>query len=151
MNVNNPFQTIKDFCRGEKLNITIERILYHKYQQEINELIQSYKDENNGNKPSDDTIQGFKQTLLSENTLSTNVRLADEEIEDILKDKITAEKRKIGRINFWKSVLSSVVGSFFFVLLLILIFIVAENQVRGLLGTDLNQREEIKNESQSNK
>ena len=127
---------ITDFCEKVNVQKTIERILYHKYQEDMNELVQSYRDENNNEEPPQDTIVGFKQSLLSENTLSSNLRLAEEEIESILKEEIKAEKKKMGRVKFWISVGASVVGSFIFIGILIITFAVANNQIKNLLGVE---------------
>ena len=82
------------------------------------------------------TLYGFQQSLLSENTLSSNLRLAEEEIESILKEEIKAEKKKLGRVKFWISVGASVVGSFIFIGILIITFAVANNQIKNLLGVE---------------
>ena len=136
MNGKSPYQQITGFCQKEKKDKIIERILYHKFMEELTELKDSFKKDNADNEPPNETLNGYVATLLSANNLTKNIRLAEEELEDALKDKIVKIRRSIGRSNFWKSVLSSVIGSFIFILLLIAIFIVAENQVKSLFGID---------------
>lgn len=136
MNGKSPYQQIDEFCQKEKKDKIIERILYHKFMEELTELKDSYKKDNADNEPPNETLNGYVATLLSANNLTKNIRLAEEELEDALKDKIVKIRRSIGRANFGKSVLSSVIGSFIFILLLIAIFFVAENQVKSLFGID---------------
>lgn len=138
MNGNSPYQLIYEYCQNEKKDKIIERILYHKYTEELTELIDSYKNDNNAKEPTNDTIEGYTATLLSKNNLSKNVRLAEEELDDVLDVKIKKIKKEIGRINFWKSVWASVLASFIFILLMIAFFLVAENQVKSLFHIDTN-------------
>jgi hypothetical protein len=136
MNGKSPYQLISEYCQKEKKDKIIERILYHKYTEELTELIDSYKKDNDDKEPPADTTNGYTATLLSKINLSKNVRLAEEELEDVLEEKTKKIKSEIGRINFWKSVWASVIASFIFILLLIAIFKVAENQVKSLFSND---------------
>ena len=128
-----PFCIISEFCSREKKAKTIERILFHNFNEELNELIESYRKANDNQEPSSETVDGFKVTLLSETNLKKNIRMAEEELEDVLESKIKKMKRKFINTNFWHSVFASVLASFIFVILLILVYIVAENQVRSML------------------
>jgi hypothetical protein len=136
MNGKSPFVIIREYCSKEKTSKLIERILFHKFEEELNELLESYRKDHNGQDPSQDTINGYISTLLSETNLSKNIKLAEEEIREELEDEINKIKKKIGNINFWKSVGASILGSFFFTILLIIIFFIAENQVKSLLHID---------------
>jgi hypothetical protein len=150
MNGNSPYQQIYQYCQKEKKDKIIERILYHKYTEELTELIDSYKKDNSDKEPTKDTIEGYTATLLSKNNLSKNVRLAEEELDDVLDVKIKKIKKEIGRVNFWKSVWASVLASFIFVLLLIAFFLVAENQVKSLFHIDANGNSKTEQLKESN-
>ena len=140
MSGNSPYKTIKSYCEKEKKNKIIERILFHKFEEELNELIDSYREGNDGSLPSSQTKHGYISTLLSSTNLAKNIRLADEELEAIFKDKIDKYKKNISKTNFWKSVWASIVASFIFIILLIAIFSVAENQVKGLFHIEGNEK-----------
>lgn len=133
MSGNSPYEIVKLYCEKEKKNKIIERILYHKFEEELNELISNFKDINESTPPSSQVRNGYTTTLLSTTNLAKNTRLAEEELEDIFKGKIDAYKKKVGRVSFWKSVWAGIVASFIFTVLLIVIFAVAENQIKSLL------------------
>ena len=150
MNGKSPYIIIAEFCEREKIDKIIERILYHKYNEELTELINSYKTDNHAQDPLPDTIDGFSATLLSEINLRKNIRLAEEELEEIFKDKIKKVKRSISNTDFWKSVLASIVASFIFIIILILMYVVAENQVKSLINNGTKVESISKKNTQNN-
>ena len=128
-NSKTPLEHIRNYCLSEKKTKIIEKIVYHKYNQDLSDLISSYlKNENKD--ASAEIIEGFKTTLISNNTLSTNIRLAEEEINDIVENKVRLLEKKYKRNDFFRAIIINILSSFIFTLLIILIAIVAENQIK---------------------
>lgn len=125
-----PFDYIKDFCKTRNLSKLHERILYHKFQEDFTQFIEDYC-KKEGMKPNQDTIKGFESILLSENTLSTNIKLAEDELNEYLNKEISTIKKGQSFKEFGFSVLASVVASFVFTILLIMIFSMGQSQIKS--------------------
>ena len=123
------FETIQKFCVDNKLSKLHERILLHKYYEDYYTLIEDHKKKESCD-PSVDTIKGFNATLWNEMTLKTNVTLANDEIKNYTEKEINKIKRTQSNMAFWKSTLSSIVGSIIFTFLLILLFTLAQSQIK---------------------
>ncbi|MFK9118470.1 hypothetical protein ACJEBK_16520 [Peribacillus frigoritolerans] len=128
-----PFEQIRKFCTDKNLSKMHERFLYHKYVEDLTSLIDSYHPLH-GKEPSDEVKEGFKGTLISENTLSTNVRLADDEFKELTNKEIVKVKKKASFLAFSVDVVSGVVASFVFTLLLILIFSLGQSQFKSWIN-----------------
>lgn len=145
------FTRVKEFSTARKLSKLQERILLHKYFEDYFSLVDDYKKKNQGNNPPSDTIVGFNSTLLSDMTLSTNIDLSVSELDSFSKDEIDKVKTKNGWKNFWLSTFSSIVGSFLFTLIIILLFLMGENQIKSWIKDDINEKDKDKTEMTSGK
>jgi hypothetical protein len=140
----NAFVIINNFCQTNTISKVYERMLFHKYHEDLYVLIEDFiKTEKS--EPSDDIVRGFKSTLCNEMTLRTNIRLAEDEIKNHTKKELKKFERKQTSSAFWFSTFSSVVASFIFSILLLLIFTVAHSQVKSWLN-DLNSDNSSKTE-----
>ena len=142
MSTESPFEHIKKFCRDRNLVKLHERILFHKFNEDFYDLIASYETSEN-KAPSADIVKGFESTLLSDNTLSTNIRLADEEIDEHIEKEIKKVERKYSFGNFSLSVFASLLASFLFAIILVLIFTVAQSQIRSWVDDLYNNHKYI--------
>ena len=138
----NAFAAISKFCEDNKLSKLHQRILLHKYYEDYYILIEDYRKKENSN-PSADTIKGFNSTLLNEMTLKTNVSLANDEIRNYTEKEIAKVKKHQSIKSFWLSVLSSIIGSFLFAILLLIIFTLAQNQVKSWINDLYNNSKQI--------
>lgn len=134
------FTRIKEFSTARNLTKLQERILLHKYYEDFYSLYDDYKRKNQGNNPSNDIIIGFNNTLLSDMTLSTNISLSISELESFTKKEISKVKRVNGLKDFGLSTLSSIVGSFLFTLLIIILFLMGQNQIRSWFTDNDNDK-----------
>lgn len=138
----NAFVAISKFCEDNKLSKLHQRILLHKYYEDYYLLIEDYCKKENSN-PSADTIKGFNSTLLNEMTLKTNISLANDEIRNYTEKEIAKVKKNQSIKSFWFSVLSSIIGSFLFTILLLIIFTLAQNQVKSWINDLYNNDKQI--------
>lgn len=136
------FVAISKFCEDNKLSKLHQRILLHKYYEDYYILIEDYRKKENSN-PSTDTIKGFNSTLLNEMTLKTNISLANDEIKNYTEKEIAKVKKNQFIKSFWFSVLSSIIGSFLFAILLLIIFTLAQNQVKSWINDLYNNGKQI--------
>ncbi|MBD5347548.1 MAG: hypothetical protein HDR92_10550 [Bacteroides sp.] len=143
------FEAIFDFCDRNKLSKLHQRVLLHKYYEDYYVLIEDYRNKEK-TEPSADTIKGFNSTLLNEMTLKTNVRLADDEIRNYTQKEIDKVTKKQSRKSFWNSVLTSIIGSFIYSVILLLLFTLAHNQVKSWID-DLYKNEQEINKTISEK
>lgn len=130
------FETIKSFCKNNNYSKIQERILLHKYYEDLYILIDDYKSKE-GSNPSVEIIKGFNSTLLNDMTLKTNIKLADDEIKNYTEKEIRKFERKQTFKDFSYSTLASIIGSIIFSILLIILFTIAHSQVKSWLN-DLN-------------
>lgn len=140
--IDKAFVTIKKFCEGHNFSKLHERILFHKFYEDFDTITKDYKD-NETTDPSEDTIKGFISTLLSEMTLQSNVKLADDEIKSFTRKEIKKLKRVQTFKEFCSSALASIVGSIIFSIILIILFTIAQNQLKSWVNDLYNDNTEI--------
>lgn len=130
---NSPYNLIGGFCRSRDLNKLYQRILFHRFHEEYQKLIDNYK-EREKKDPSDEVKKEYENLLLNENTLTTNVKLATEEINEQIKEQIKKIEHGQSWSNFWTSVLAGVVGSIIFTLLIMISFTLGHNQIKSWIN-----------------
>lgn len=127
-----PYAIIKEYCskngNNDKL---VEKILLHTFFEEYDELIKGEKE--NRSELSEEEINGFRNSLLSIINLRKNEEIAKAEIESCVKSRT----RMIVAQNKVRNALSivgfNVASSIIFTFLLIVLFFLAENQIRPLV------------------
>ena len=139
-----PYEIIKDYCENKSLSKLYERILFHKYTEEYNNLIIDYK-ESEKHEPTLDTLKGFESTLLSDNSLSTSVRIAEDDLKEYTKKEVNKALRKYSFKEFCFSTLASIIASILFSLLLIFLFTVASKQIKSYINDLYSDQSFIKN------
>jgi hypothetical protein len=124
-----PLQLIREFCKSHTSDPLHEKLLLHNYYDEFMIAISRYPAE----EQTDEKKETISKTLLSDNSLSKNLKLVQSELEDyknVLRGQIDKSYKTI---SFWKSVWSSIVASFIFSLLLIVLLAIANNQVKDIV------------------
>lgn len=133
MSDNNPYLIIKEFCSKSehKNNKLVEKILVHTFYKEYDELIKDEKSKRQN--LSDEEINGFRNSLLSEINLRKNEEIALAEIGASVKNEIKLIKGWYKIKNSLSVILLNVISSIIFTLLLILLFFLAESQIKPIV------------------
>lgn len=134
-------KTINKFCDSEKLDYFYRYYLYHKFNSDLEEQIANHK-KISKSEPSEETISTIKSTLISNSTLSTNVKLAVEQRKRILDKEIKQYRLRQNIKVFSLNVLSGVLASILFTLLIVVVFTLGENQIKSWLN-DFNSNTEV--------
>ena len=137
-----PYSQIMEFCKSKNVSELQSKILLHKFYKDYYEIIDNYKKKEN-KEPTEEILEGFESTLLSETTLQGNLKLSEEEIEIALSKEIKKHDRITSAQNFGLSVLSGVLASFIFTILLIVILNLAQNQVKGWINDMYKTQQEM--------
>lgn len=137
-----PYSQIMEFCQNKDVSELQSKILLHKFYKDYYEVVDNYKKKEN-KEPTDEILKGFESTLLSETTLQGNLKLSNEEIEAALSKEIKKHERVTSLKNFGLSVLSGVIASFIFTILLIVILNLAQNQVKGWINDMYKTQQEM--------
>lgn len=140
--MNTPYSQIVEFCKKKNASELQCKILLHKFYKDFYEIIDDYKNKEK-REPTHEIIEGFENTLLSETTLQGNLKLSNEEIEIEFSKQIKKHDRIISIKNFGLSVISGVLASFIFSLLLVLILNLAQNEIKGWINDMYKSQQEI--------
>lgn len=137
-----PYSQIMEFCKTKNASDLQSKILLHKFYKDYYEVIDNYKKKEN-KEPTKEILEGFESTLLSETTLQGNLKLSEEEIESAFSKEIRKHDKVTSMKNFGLSILSGVIASFLFTILLIIILNLAQNQVKGWINDMYKTQQEI--------
>lgn len=132
MSSKTPYTIIKEYCAHNKnSDKLVEKILLHTFYEEYDELVKAEKE--NRAELSDEEINGFRNSLLSKINLKKNEEIAKAEIESCMESKtrIIVAQNKVK--NAFSVIGLNVFSSVIFTLLLIILFFLAENQIRPLV------------------
>ncbi len=137
-----PYSQIMEFCKNKNVPELQSKILLHKFYKDYYDIINNYKNKEN-KEPTEEILKGFESTLLDETTLQGNLKLSEDEIEKALSKEIKKHDKIVSIKNFGLSVLSGVIASFIFTVLLIVILHLAQNQVKGWIDDMYKTQQEI--------
>lgn len=137
-----PYSQIMEFCKNKNVPELQSKILLHKFYKDYYDIINNYKNKEN-KEPTEEILKGFESTLLDETTLQGNLKLSEDEIEKALSKEIKKHDKIVSIKNFGLSVLSGVIASFIFTVLLIVILNLAQNQVKGWIDDMYKTQQEI--------
>lgn len=142
-----PYEIIKEFCSKSehKNNKLIEKILIHSFYQEYDEMISQEKQKRSD--LSEQEIVGFKNSLLSGINLKKNEEIAIAEIDARLNEKIKWLKLGYRVKNGFSVIFLNVISSIIFTVLLIIVFALAESQIKPLVNDYLAQPKVIESQS----
>ena len=125
-----PYERIKTFCETKELSKLQQSILLNKFYENYNAMIDEYK-KSTGKNPDQNMLEAYETALLSDTNIQNNIKLVNEEIENVFKDKLRTFKRTTSLKEFSISVLSGVIGSFIFALLILLLLKLGQNQIKS--------------------
>lgn len=133
MSSKNAFEVISEFCNDQDKNTCIRDLAYSIYRQQFESLTKDSGDDQT-------SIDAIQKTLISDGNLAAHVRTA----EDILKRQFQAELKpiqsKATKDSFWLSVGSGIVSNILYSLLLIILFVIAKDQLATWLATLIEQK-----------
>lgn len=122
MSTRTPFEIIADHCQQQQKNACVRDLAYSIYRQQFESLT---KDSGTDQK----SIDATEKTLLSPGSLVAHVRSAEELLRKQFEDDLKPIKSRDKRDSFWFSVITGIVGNIIYSLLLIVLFIVAKDQL----------------------
>jgi len=128
MSTKTPFDVISDYCNAQDKNTVIRDLAYSIYRQQF----ESLSKDANGDQTS---ISAIQKTLLSQGNLVAHVRTAEDMLNRQFQSELKPIHSKAAKVSFWMSVGSGIVGNILYSLLLILIFVVAKDQLSSWLST----------------
>lgn len=127
------FKTIKEFCKNNKYPVIYNRILLHKFYEDFYKVTSDHKLKQ-GIDPSADTITGFQSTLLNDMTLKSNVKLAEDELKTLTSYEVNKFKLIVSFKQFTLDVVSGIIATIIYTVLLILFFYLGKNQINSWLN-----------------
>lgn len=128
-----PYERIKTFCETKELSKLQQSILLNKFYENYNAMIDEYKKRQDKD-PDQNMLEAYETALLSDTNIQNNIKLVNEEIENVFKDRLKSFKRRTSFKEFSISVLSGVIGSFIFTLLLVLLLQLGQNQIKSWIA-----------------
>ncbi|MEZ9083934.1 hypothetical protein [Vibrio harveyi] len=128
-----PFTVITDYCNAQDKSSVVRDLAYSIYRQQYESLT-------NDSQGDENSIIAIKKTLLSEGNLVAHVRSAEDLLKRQFKSELEPLQAKATKDSFWLSVGSSIVGNILYSLLLIILFVIAKDQLGTWLQSLLEQQ-----------
>lgn len=126
-------KAIAAYCKDNGKSAAVQAAACGLFEQQLAELIEDQTSK--GSAPSPVQEQAMVDTLLSKNSLAALVRLAEDTITPEVTKALGPLRRQQGAREFWLAVASGIVSSLIYSLLLIIVFIVAQDQLRSWLAS----------------
>lgn len=126
MNAKPPFEVIAEYCQQQQKNTCIRDLAYSIYRQQYESLTKDGTTDQT-------SIDAIQKTLLSQGNLVAHVRSAEETLKKQFEEDIKPIQAKSTKDSFWFAVLTGVVGNIIYSLVLIVLFIVAKDQLSSWL------------------
>jgi hypothetical protein len=120
-----PYETIDNYCKQNKKNNCIRDLAYSIYTQQSDLLSQDLTL----------TSAAIQKMLLTDASLLAHVRSAEDALSSQVESEITRIRKELGTKSFGMSVLSGVTGNILYSLLLVIIFVLAKDQISTWLST----------------
>jgi hypothetical protein len=120
-----PYETIDNYCKQNKKNNCIRDLAYSIYTQQSDLL----------SKDPDLTTTAIQTMLLTDASLLAHVRSAEDALASQVESEISRIRKELRTKSFGMSVLSGVTGNILYSLLLVIIFVLAKDQISTWLST----------------
>lgn len=122
-----PFEIITEYSQQQEKNSCIRDLAFSIYRQQFEALTKD---------PAIDqtSIDAIQKTLLSAGNLVAHVRSAEEILRKQFEDDLKPIKAQATRDLFWFSVITGIVSNIIYSLLIIVLFIVAKDQLSSWLS-----------------
>ncbi|MEV8190547.1 MULTISPECIES: hypothetical protein [Bacteria] len=124
------FDAISKYCIDNDKDFPVRNQAFAIYAQKLKDAIQNHIDKNNGRitPAQESTIHSMME---SEAEIRGYVLAAEQIIADLKESAIKPYKSGFSWKDFWVSVGASVLGAFLYSVLLLVLFIVAEEQIKS--------------------
>ncbi len=119
-----PFETINTYCRNRQISPVFRKLLYAKFVEEYTDC---RKQNANLTQAQEDTLI---KTLLHDNAIERNLNIVKSEVENVVNERIKLKEKMYKIKNVGGTIFVNIVSSFIFTALLILIFAVAESEIK---------------------
>jgi len=123
MNNKHPFDIIDEFCQHQHESFIVRDIAYAIYEDKLQTVINDKIKA--GYAPSESEINTMRETLLHEKNIYVHVQIA----KDRLDEEKKVNSRTLGIKEFLHAVLASIVANFLFTVIIIVVFMVAQNKI----------------------
>lgn len=120
-----PYEAIDSYCKQNKKNNCIRDLAYSVYTQQSDLLSQ------------DRTLTpaAIQTMLLTEASLLAHVRSAEDALSAQVENEVKRIRKELGTKSFGVSIISGVVGNIVYSLLLVIIFVLAKDQIATWLSS----------------
>lgn len=120
-----PYETIDAYCKQNKKNNCVRDLAYSIYTQQSDLLSQDPLL----------TPAAIQTMLLTDASLLAHVRSAEDALSAQVENEIKRIRKELGTKSFGMSIVSGVVGNIVYSLLLVVIFILAKDQISTWLSS----------------
>jgi len=127
-----PFQILDDYCHENEKTQCVRDLAFSIYRQQFEDLTKDKANDQNA-------VNQVQEVLLSQGNLVAHVRSAEEQLEKQFTDELNRIKKRTAKESFWMNMLSGIVGNVIYSLLLIILFIIAKDQLSTWLSSLLQQ------------
>lgn len=128
MSTINPFEVIAEYCRQQQKNTCVRDLAYSIYRQQFESLTKDGTTDQTA-------IDAIQKTLLSTGNLVAHVRSAEETLRKQFEEELKPIRAKSTKDSFWFAVMTGIVGNIIYSLLLIILFVVAKDQLSSWLSS----------------
>ena len=128
-----PYERIRDFCKNKDIPKLKQDLMVSRFYENFDLMVTEYRTKE-GKEPTDETSDAYEDALLSDVNLQNILKLVDEEIENEFADRTKRVKRQTSFKEFSLSVLSGVIASFLFTILLVIILNLAQSQIKSWIS-----------------
>lgn len=120
-----PYEAIDSYCKQNKKNNCIRDLAYSVYTQQRDLLSQ------------DPTLTpaAIQTMLLTDASLLAHVRSAEDALSAQVENEVKRIRKELGTKSFGMSIVSGVVGNIVYSLLLVIIFVLAKDQISTWLSS----------------
>lgn len=122
-----PFEIITEYSQQQEKNSCIRDLAFSIYRQQFEALTKDHAMDQT-------SIDAIQKTLLSVGNLVAHVRSAEEILRKQFEDDLKPIKAQAAKDSFWFSVITGIVSNIIYSLLIIILFIVAKDQLSSWLS-----------------
>ncbi|MDO3383010.1 hypothetical protein [Gilvimarinus algae] len=142
------FDAISKFCLDNDKDFPVRNQAFAIYAQKLKEAIENHKQKNGRITPAQEST--IHNMMESESEIRGYVVAAERIISDIKETAIEPYKSSFNWKDYWISVSSSVLGAFFYSVLLVIMFVVAEEQIKSWVAPMVYERQSIQTPADQN-
>jgi len=128
------FDAIQTFCDNQKETVTTSErdFIVRKFLESVFDAVEKHEKNRNAY-PSTQEIESIEQTLLVDSNLESFVDSARKFYLSTQQSLINDYDRKFKRTSIWRDVGIGILSAFLYSLLLVIFYIVAQDQIAGWL------------------